>query len=268
MAGTLLIVEGAHDAAFFGSLLKKKCFENITTISRIKERDPSGAWSSLIPTKYPFKEDLLDRISPVPDYYFHSNGRICCVVKSDGIEKIKEKLISSVRSIGLDAISGIGLVVDADKDSAGKRFIQYCDELASINTEMKEDENFPLPLPQHIGQVFAGPPKIGIHVFPNNAAPGALETVLLECARTNAPDLHDCADNAVKKIIKANPKGRDFKKLRKPMGSEKATAGIIANLLYPGASLASSLKSDVWLRGDALNHPAVQQADAFLQALL
>jgi hypothetical protein len=261
MAGTLLIVEGAHDATFFGKLIERKGFNQLKTKAEIP-----APWVNLVPKGYPFENDRLDRISPVPDYYLRPDGHVFCIASAGGDGGIIARLKTITSTPLLNEISAIGLVIDADKqDSAQNRFIEYRDQIDALNKVRKENL---LPLPQRIGDVFAGSPKIGIHVFPNNADPGALETVLLECAQSNAPHLHDCADNTVKKIVQANPKGRDFKKLRKPMGPEKATAGIIANLLYPGASLASSLKSDVWLRGDALNHPAVQQADAFLQALL
>lgn len=262
MAGTLLIVEGAHDAAFFGKLIERKGFNQLK-----KKAEIPAPWVNLVPKGYPFENDRLDRISPVPDYYQRSDGYICCIAVAGSDSAVIPKLKTITSTPLLNDISAIGLVIDADKQvSAQNRFIEYRDQIDALNKARKE--NF-LPLPQRIGEVFAGPPKIGIFVFPNNADAGALETVLLECARTNARRLHDCAANTVKHVADNHLDSAELEEFRKPMGPEKATAGIIANLLYPGASLAVSLnKSDVWLRGDALNHPAVQQADAFLQALL
>lgn len=277
MKQSVLIVEGPHDAAFFGHLVQRIGYLLIENMNDIPEQ-----WKSFFP-KNPMKlnkeiknktenNDKLQRVNSFPDIYKSDAGDLFIIIVSHGDGNIIGNLDVCIEYITKRKITAIGIVIDADKEkTAAERFELYKKKLRKLNSKrIKEGvPDYPLPLPERIGEVLAGPPKIGIHVFPDNADPGALETVLLECAQSNAPHLHDCAANTVKHVADNHPDSVELEEFRKPMGPEKATAGIIANLLYPGTSLAVSLnKSDVWLRGDVLNHPAVQQADAFLQALL
>jgi hypothetical protein len=276
MKQSVLIVEGPHDAAFFGRLIQRKGY----SIIKNKEQIPQN-WRPYFPNKpISVKKDSeqnndtpekINRINSFPDIFISNRGDLFIIIVTHGDGNIIYEFDICVEYIGRRNLNSIGIVIDADKKiPAMDRFELYRKKLEDLNSDWSNENvpDYPLPLPQRIGEVFAGPPKIGIFVLPNNADPGALETVLLECVQSNAPHLHDCAANTVKHVADNHLNSAELEEFRKPMGREKATAGIIANLLYPGASLASSLQSDIWLRGDALNHPAVQQADAFLQALL
>ena len=61
-----IVVEGPHDLAIIGrilSILGAKEVRNLNSISPL--------WRELIPTKYPFNESKLDRVTPIPS--FHEN---------------------------------------------------------------------------------------------------------------------------------------------------------------------------------------------------
>ena len=51
------IVEGPHDLAAIGKILKLKDFSEVRNVS-----ESIDTWRTLIPNKYPFIEDKLDRI--------------------------------------------------------------------------------------------------------------------------------------------------------------------------------------------------------------
>lgn len=268
MTNSLLVVEGAHDASFFGHLLNRRGYTRVELLSGVPE-----LWSKLIPTKFPVDKDgRLGNIISFPNIYKDSDDNIFGVAVAGNDEKLIPELRACLESLSLNKLTGIGLVVDADrKTTLASRFQSYVDRLKQLNADAiaKGQPDFPLPVPVQPGVVVAGPPKTGIHIFPDNANPGTLETILLDCVAMNAPLLRRCADTVVKYADRKTPAdNKHLKKLRGGAGREKAAAGVIANLLAPGASLAASLRSDAWLSGGAMSNPAVKAADAFLEALL
>ncbi|HWZ44579.1 MAG TPA: hypothetical protein VNW97_13975 [Candidatus Saccharimonadales bacterium] len=63
MAYFLLVVEGVHDAAFFGLLLKQRQFSKVAFLSGI-----DAYWQKLIPTKFPANpQGRLDHVVSFPD---------------------------------------------------------------------------------------------------------------------------------------------------------------------------------------------------------
>lgn len=110
---------------------------------------------------------------------------------------------------------------------------------------------------------------VGVFLFPDNSRSGALEDILIECAKINHPETATAAITLVEDIDNSFPFNHgDLKNLRAGMGKGKATVGTIANLLKPGASVASSLAQTNWLAKPALKHAFVGGTDSFLEALL
>lgn len=268
MTHSLLVVEGPHDASFFGHLLKRRGYRQVE-----RKGEVPPLWLPLIPEKYPVDpEGRLGNIISFPYIYGDAEENTFGVAVAGSDSQIVTELRGCLESLSVNRLTGIGIVVDADRGtSVPDRFRTYTDRLTQLNKDAAAEgvPGFPIHIPQQPGVVLAGPPKIGIHLFPDNAAPGALETILLDCADTNVGRLRRCASEVISYIDKRNPENdRDLKKLRAASGRDKAAAGIVANLLAPGASLAASLRSDAWLRGEALKHPWVIAADNFLAQLI
>ncbi|RCW53431.1 hypothetical protein [Halanaerobium sp. ST460_2HS_T2] len=81
------VVEGAHDVAAIGKLLKKKDLKELRDQNLISE-----VWiNNLIPEKFPFKEDKLDRITPIPSFYQSENVSVAIHV-AGGDSKIANTL--------------------------------------------------------------------------------------------------------------------------------------------------------------------------------
>lgn len=116
-----------------------------------------------------------------------------------------------------------------------------------------------------------GTPKIGVFVFPDNSKQGLLESLLLTGAETVIPEIHGVAVRAVDEIDGALAQGHPCaKELRKASGREKACAGVIANVLKPGKSLAVAIqdKFNSWFTTESLKMGPVCAIDAFLGQLL
>jgi len=177
-------------------------------------------------------------------------------------------------ALGLRAASslaGIAVFVDTDKYDAVARFAWMQGQITAMNKAALDEgqPGYPIAVPQAAGAMEAGAPPVGVFMFPDNLQCGALENILLECAKLNHPDIATAAIAVVTDLDKNCPAGHaDIKALRAGMGKGKAMAGIVANLLRPGVSLASSLAQTKWLALPAFTHALVRGVDGFLGALL
>ena len=72
MRNYLIIVEGAHDIA----VLEKILFLNGITDRINKEDDLPEVWKHVIPTRYPFIQNRLDRITPIPSFVRNDNTSV------------------------------------------------------------------------------------------------------------------------------------------------------------------------------------------------
>lgn len=268
MPHTLLVVEGAHDAAFFGHLLHDRGYRSAQILGKVP-----AFWQPLIPRRYPVDpEGRLDRIMMYPNIHVGPEGSTVGVAVAGGEKKIVSTLRTPLEQLGIGNFHGIGVVVDADRElPTPERFQRVLQSLDGLNHDATAEgvPGFPIPWPKTPGAVIPGPPRSGIYLFPDNANQGLLETVLLDCAAMNVPRFRRGADLLVKHLDRHTPaENPDLRSLRSASGADKAVAGIIATVLKPGASLAASLRSDAWLRGEARNHPLVVAADSFLGDLL
>lgn len=272
MSHTLLIVEGAHDTAFLGHLLRNRGYRRAKTKSEVPE-----FWQKLIPSKYPVDDkENLDRVIRFPEVYIKNNGDNTvgiCPAGSDS--KLIPELGSIIEHLSAKRFFGIGVFADVDyKESPTKRFDGFCGEVSKLNDAAASEGNtdgFPLAIPMAPGVVLPGPPKFGIFLFPDNCSPGLLEDVLLAGAKSAIPDIHQVAESAIAEIDKALAPGhKAAKELRGASGRQKACAGVIATVLKPGKSLAVAIqdKSQFWLPPASLTAPPVSQVDAFLNQLL
>jgi hypothetical protein len=165
----------------------------------------------------------------------------------------------------------VGVFADVDTHTPNKRFRNICKSLTALNrTAVTEGvPGFPINIPEEISSLTTGSPRVGIFLFPDNIRPGALETILLECSNANFPELMERTHDFVNGIEKDIPSSYlPLKRFRAGMGTSKATAGIIANLLSPGTSLAVSLFKSDWLNDGAFDIDSVKGVDLFLESML
>jgi hypothetical protein len=268
MAYFLLVVEGSHDAAFFGQLLRQR---GLSKVGLRREVDPY--WEKLIPAKFPANpEGKLDHVIKYPDIYESQAGAgqiSVAIAVAGGDSKLILEFQSALEILDITRLRSAGIVSDADKSSA-ERIAGLVNDLNKINAAGTHNSlpGFPLTVPQSPG-VANGTPRIGLHVFPDNQNTGTLETILLACAATSYAPYCEPAIAFVAEIDKAQPPDcKELKSLRRGVGRHKAAAGMISNLLFPGHSLSVAIERGSWLTGTTGNEIGLAAAHIFLDSML
>lgn len=253
-----IVVEGQHDVAVIGCLLRLR---GLALVKNPKELD--AFWTKLVPNKFPYADDLTKRV-PVPAF-FRSDARSVAVHSADGLDRVPDLLAASLAN--LSPLDALGVVLDADEEE-GREGETATERWKWIVDQIKNQSPGIAP-----GVVGDGCPRTGVFVLPDNASPGTLEDVLLECAAKAYPKLLDLSENFVSAL---DPDDRTIfinraerKDLIKPAGKKKAKLGIIGSVLRPGKSFQVSIQDNQWLRNaDALALPRVADLLRFLDALL
>jgi len=229
-------------------------------------------WKILCPKTFPMDGETLERVMRFPEIFTQTHGDLTIGITTSGGD---DRLISTLRSVidamGPAALAGIAVFVDTDKHDADARFAWIQGQITATNKAALDEgqPGYPIAVPRKAGAMEGSAPPIGVFMFPDNLQRGALEDILLECARINHPDIAAAAVAVVRDLDKNRPVDHaDLKALRAGMGKGKAMAGIVANLLRPGVSLASSLAQTKWLAQPAFKHALVSGVDGFLEALL
>src|SRR5205809_5639975 len=152
MAYFLLVVEGPHDAAFFGQLLKQR---GLRKVGLRREVDPY--WEKLIPAKFPADpQGRLDHVIKYPDIYESQAGArqiSVAIAVAGGDSKLISEYQSALEILDITRLRSAGIVSDADKSSAAERTAGLVNDLNKINTEGTGNSlpGFPLTLPQGPG---------------------------------------------------------------------------------------------------------------------
>lgn len=250
----LAVVEGPHDASFFGVLLRELGFDKVESVT-----DVDTFWDGLIPRVFPTGK-RLEHVVRYPDMYTRSGAdpRSVAVSVAGGDSRLLSELRVALEILDVTSMSGVCIVADADDQNAAHRFAQLFAGLTALNGSHgpggKEGgaagvPGFPLALPAAAGDIAAGRPKVGIYILPDNAQPGTLDDILVACAASSMPSL--CAPaKALVAAVDSNGTAGDpvLKPLRKPSGRLKATAGIIGNVLHPGSATSASVERGPWLQ--------------------
>lgn len=251
------VVEGPHDVSFLGRFLKARGLKLVDTKNEL-----NPFWHPLLPTAWPQRESKGDLVKRVRvSTFFESDAWSVAVDTAESDSKIVETVIRQAQSLDHpDRIESIGVVLDADSQKTpNARFMKIRDELVEGG----------LPSVAQMGVVEPGPPCLGIFVLPDNANPGTLEDLLLECAQTNYPDVLRSATAHVGSVGSANGLSpSDLREFKKPAGQQKAIAGAIAAILKPGKAAQVSIQDNRWLEGQSLSLPRIKAFTAFVDALL
>lgn len=265
MASTLIVVEGAHDASFFGYLIQGLGYQKARTLDQLPEW-----WQPMIPRIFPSADKgTLDRVIRFPDVYTDDRGNDVGIVNAGGEANVVAELRTTLDRLDVARFAAIGLVIDADHQiTARQRFDNLISQLVAMNDEGQREHvaGFPIPLPDQPGAISAGPPRLGILILPDNDRMGTLETVLLEAAARDHPVIHRGARTlvtylATRPLIPTGLTGNVGR-------HEKAMAGTVANVLVPGASLAVALHAGGWFGDGAADVPAIKTALAFIHDLV
>lgn len=152
----ILGVEGPHDQAFIGKLLKQHRLEEFN--GQRASVDPF--WEKFIPT-YPKNGKLYDRLD-MPSIFFSPTHSVV-VYQGEGSNLCKN-LKGRIREHDpyVKDIHAFGLVLDADKITPQQKAIKYVNELQAFYPSLVDDP----------GKIVVGKPRTGIYVLPDNKRRG------------------------------------------------------------------------------------------------
>lgn len=253
-------VEGPHDLAFVGRLLK---LHDLDRVKSLPDLDPF--WHVLVPRVFPHQDDLLKRV-PVPTFFANATHTVAVhAVEGDGgFEHTLQDSLDTLYAKPGPQLTGIGVLLDADSR------IPAVDRFKRLKASL-DATPFPTPirLPAAPGEVSPAPPHAGVFVLPDNARQGTLEELLLECARVVYPTL-EAGAQAYLTMAAAAPELRadDRKAFGKDAGRSKALVACIASFLRPGKATQVSLQDNRWLEAPLARFPQVAAVHAFLASLL
>ncbi|WP_110515853.1 DUF3226 domain-containing protein [Herpetosiphon llansteffanensis] len=250
-----VVVEGPHDTEFIVKILEY--FYNFQKIKKYPDLDPY--WHKLVPTKFPYNDDLLRRV-PVP-YFLQKEGYSLAIQSAQGDSGIVNTIEESLSLIDTAILASIGIILDCDYDKTpSERF----SEISNLLKIKKIDP------PKSMHEISQSTPKIGCYILPNNQHQGTLETILLECARQVYPSLYTGAEKFINEVNldSAEFVASDKKYFKKPAGKNKAIVGSIVNVLRPSKTIQVSLSDNSWISEKTQNLPEIQAIRLFLANLL
>lgn len=269
MAHHLIVVEGAHDAAFLGKLLHRENFSQVQNLA-----DVPKFWSALIPSQYPVDPlGRLERIIVFPDIYISDGREHTIAVSVAGSDTNLVKTMRAALEIKeVEDFSTITIFTDTDFElDEEARFNALCQRLDALNSEaeVEKQPGFPLVLPSRVAALAEGAPKVGIYLWPGDGRRGTLENVLLECAEISEPVLKSASVKFIEEVHGGySAESVSIKKSRTPSGSLKATCGGLASILKPGGSVAVSLRQSRWLPENAALPDSANRAREYLVSIL
>lgn len=230
-----IVAEGIHDIEFLTKIIKE-----LFNLSRIKKRSlVNPFWDELIPKTFPMNDDLLKRM-PVPSFIQNEQCSIA-LHNATGINNIVNTLEESLSVIETSKLFSIGLILDADtKDKPQKRFKDLIQELSK---KIKMINFTSLQL----GEVNMSNPRFGVFILPDNQNQGTLESILMECAKINYPDLLESATEYIEGFDQTKLTVKELKEFKKLAGKNKAIISSISSILKPGKAIQVSLQDNKWI---------------------
>lgn len=262
MKNFVFVAEGAHDVSFLGKLLTGRGFTKITDFDDVPEE-----WKNLYPTRFPWNEPVIERVARFPDL-FKRDEIVVGLLNSGGDSKLVSNLRKALNVLVPKNVEVAVIFSDADKNPASTRFISLKKELTKLNSEAMADgePGFPIVVPSEIKKIEGSKPAIGIFIFPDNSVCGSLENILFSCAEQTHPEVAAKACSMVTTLDSdMDASHGSLKELRKGRGKEKATVGIIANILKPGTSLAVAIEQQKMIPEIDTAPDLVKHVDNFLQ---
>ncbi|AHF94667.1 hypothetical protein OPIT5_23235 [Opitutaceae bacterium TAV5] len=268
---SFIAVEGQHDAAFVGALLREAGFR-IVTWKELNPKEPDSqfldpAARTLVPGGFPHENNLLARV-PVP-FFWQKSDHVVALRPADGETKLISSILIAVRSIPPNQFSAIGVILDADKKKTPvQRLIALRKALVDyIKQAGVKNVGFSLPKKLDAYRIFRAS-KCGVFVMPDNLNAGTVEDLLLDCALINYSNLQSEADKYLKAIDRSILKSRDLDEITAPAGEKKALVGIIGSVLKPGKAIQVSISDNRWVNATTKAQPRVATLRTFLRDLL
>lgn len=252
-AKILFVVEGPHDEAFIGRLLR---LQHGLEPCRLRTNvDPF--WERTIPKSFPYNDDLRMRM-PVP-YFYQNNDVTLAIIVAVGESQLAN-VVRDTLDVLPDDVDALGVFLDADEGkSPARRFSSLIEAMQEVPT---------LQFGSTPGAVAGAPIRCGIYVFPDNVSQGTLENLLEECAQVSYPAALEAARGFVGSMEEGMFEARELKDFKKPSGRRKAAISSLASILRPGKAIQVSISDNRWLTTETLRISNLSSVALFVSALV
>lgn len=250
-------VEGPHDQAFVGKLLKIFGFKDFKDAKKGLVSDLDPFWGKFIP-KYPKKGNLYKRLD-MPSILFTDNTSVAVYVGegSNLVTNLDDILGNNPQY--QSQIDAFAIVADADKKTPETVVEDY------YKCFVKYFPNFP----KSPGVVDKNMPRTGIYVLPDNASEGVLDTLLCQCGEVVYPEYMKRAKSYLAEFSEEERKEKPLKWKREGFDRDKALVATVVSVLKPGKTNTVSIADNDWVSDKSQNEvAALASFIEFLKQLL
>lgn len=275
MRYAIIGVEGPHDQAFVGKVLKLLGFKDfreewdkldkLTRLDMSKELESKfdKFWHKFIP-KYPKQGSLYKRLN-MPSILFTESLSVA-IYEGEGSNLVTnlDDILSANSEYQTD-LAAFGIVADCDKSTPDRIVEPYANKFRSY---------FP-NFPQSPGVEDTNSPRTGIYVLPDNVSQGVLDTLLCSCGDIAYPAYMKRANSYLDSYLDEFSDLDEFsKKERKSLkwknfDREKALVATVVSVLKPGKTNTTSIADNNWVSEQTQQQvPALENFIKFLNQLL
>jgi len=246
-------VEGPHDQAFTGKVLKLLNFKDLREELKGLESQLDPFWRKFIPV-YPKKGNLYKRLD-MPSILFNDTISVAIYAGegSNLVTNLDDILFTNYEY--QTNLAAFGIVADCDKSTPDRIAEPYANKFRSY---------FP-NFPDRPGVVNTNSPRTGVYVLPDNASPGVLDTLLCECGQIAYPAYMEKASSYLNEFSESDRKSLKWKNF----DPEKALVATVVSVLKPGKTNTTSIADNNWVSEQTQQQvPALANFIEFLRQLL
>ncbi|MFP4694270.1 MAG: DUF3226 domain-containing protein [Halothece sp.] len=246
----LIGVEGNHDQAFIGKVLKLLGLKDFRETQGGLRQNLDPFWSKLVPSYPNHKGELYKRL-PMPSILYNENFSVA-IYSGEGSNLIRnlEAILMNEGKYQTD-LSSFTIIADADTKSIDEVIQPY------IDCFQKYFPNFP----QKAGYVDeSGSTATGIYVLPDNSSQGTLDRLLCQCGKVAYSEYMDRAEHYLESFTDITWKKFDY---------DKALVASIVSVLKPGKTNTASINDNHWVSHQTQEKVTeLQQLIEFLSKIL
>lgn len=253
MKYAIIGVEGPHDQAFTGKVLKLLGLKDFGEELKGLESQLDPFWRKFIPV-YPKKGNLYKRLD-MPSLLFNDTISVAIYAGegSNLVTNLDDILFAN--SEYQRNLAAFGIVADCDKSTPDRIAEPYAKKFRSY---------FP-NFPQCPGVVDSNSPRTGIYVLPDNVSQGVLDTLLCSCGEIAYPAYMEKASSYLNEFSESDRKFLKWKNFDR----EKALVATVVSVLKPGKTNTTSIADNNWVSEQTKQQvPALANFIEFLSQLL
>jgi hypothetical protein len=245
-------VEGPHDQAFTGKVLKLLGWKDFGEELKGLESQLDPFWRKFIPV-YPKKGNLYKRLD-MPSLLFNDTISVAIYAGegSNLVTNLDDILFAN--SEYKTNLAAFGIVADCDKSTPDRIVEPYANKFRSY---------FP-NFPARPGVVDTNSPRTGIYVLPDNQQQGVLDTLVCECGEIAYPAYMERARSYLDKFTEEDQKLLKLKNF----DLDKALVATVVSVLKPGLTNTVSIAQNDWVSKQTQEVPALAKFIEFLRELL